>query len=144
MSWIEDVKQELDELDTSRKALGKFGILMGCILVGLAVFLSWRGRYSPLCSYISGSVGILLLVLAAAVPQALRIPYKVWMMVAFVMGWLVSRTLLMLIFYAVLTPVALTARLLKKRFLDIRFKDGSDSYWLRRDAGKRVDYEKMY
>lgn len=41
-------------------------------------------------------------------------------------------------------PIGLVARLLGKEFLDIEMKKERESYWIKRDMGKKTDYEKMY
>lgn len=143
MSWISDVRVELKELDTSPGSLRKFGLLVGGIFVVLAIFLFWRG-HSPVFTYVFGVIGAILLLAGAFCPRGLRPVYKVWMGMALAMGWLVSRVLLVLLFYIIMTTIGLIGRLFRKEFLDVRFKDGRDSYWLKRDTGKRVNYEKMY
>jgi len=143
MSWISDVKVELKELDTSPKSLRKFGLLIGSIFLALAIFLLWRG-HSPVFTYVFGVIGAILFLMGAFCPKGLKPVHKVWMGMALAMGWVVSRVLLVLLFYIIMTTVGIIARLFRKEFLDVKFRDGRESYWLKRAVDKKVNYEKMY
>jgi hypothetical protein len=67
------------------------------------------------------------------------------MSLAIVMGAFVSRFLLCLVFYLVVTPIGLIMRLLKKDLLDMKLGD-RDSYWQERPEEEYdpVKTEKMY
>jgi hypothetical protein len=66
------------------------------------------------------------------------------MALALALGWITSRLVLLLIFSLLLTPLALLARLLGKRFLALRPERGAVSYWVARPQDRRDDYTKMY
>lgn len=142
MSWIRDVAQELGELDTSRRSLRKFGIIVGAVFLLIGAVYMWRGHRLPVC--ILGSIGGFLLLTGTLVPGSLGGIYKFWMGMAFAMGWVVSRVLLVLLFYIIMTSIAIIARIFRKQFLDTQFRDGRTSYWVKRDGSRRVNYEKMY
>lgn len=142
MGWIRDVAQELGELDTSRRSLRKFGIIVGAVFLIIGAVYMWRGHRLPV--YILGAIGGYLLVIGALAPGSLKHIYKLWMGMAFAMGWVVSRVLLVLLFYIIMTSIAIIARIFRKQFLDTQFRDGRTSYWVKRDGSRRVNYEKMY
>jgi len=143
MSWISDVQEEVKGLDTSEKRLRQFGITVGAVFLALTLWMFLK-QYPILFQYLLGIIGILLMVIGISCSSVLRRIYKVWMGIAFAMGLIVSRILLVIIFYLVLTPIGLTARLFGKDFLDIRVKKVQDSHWIKRDREKAVNYEKMY
>lgn len=143
MSLISDVRSELRELDTTPAALRKFGLLVGGILLLIALLWFFRGKHL-MGAYICGPAGILLILGGAIVPASLRGVYRVWMALAFTLGWFVSRLLLTLLFYLVLLPVGLCARVAGKEFMDINLRKSKESYWKRRESSARVNYEKMY
>ena len=60
-------------------------------------------------------------------PKALERVYAVWMGIAFALGWVVSRAILILLFYFVITPIGIVARLSGKKFIDITFPQASES-----------------
>ncbi len=143
MSWIKDVGHELKCLDTSTKTLRKFGTFVGSIFLAFGIYLFWRGHTPVLC-YGFGVIGVMLFLAGIILPNSLRSIYKLWMGMAFAMGWLISRVLLVAMFYIIMTSVAVVARLFRKSFLDIDFKDTRDSYWLKRIGDRKPNYEKMY
>jgi hypothetical protein len=56
------------------------------------------------------------------------------------LGWIVSRLPMVVLFFLVVTSMALVARTLRKRFLDIRFCDQADSNWIPRKENEKIDY----
>ncbi len=68
---------------------------------------------------------------------------RIWMALAFAMGWVMSRVVLAVLFYVVVTPLALVARVAGHRFLALDRKPAG-SYWISRDPSAASDYEKMY
>jgi hypothetical protein len=127
MNWI--------ERPASRQELRRSGLYVGAALLLLALILK---RYEVL-----GTLGAILIVLAGFAPAALRVPYRLWMTFGFALGWVVSRVVLAVLFALVVTPIALAARLLGKRFLDLRPDPGATTYWVPRGKD-RPRYEKMY
>lgn len=65
--------------------------------------------------------------------------YRVWMGFAFVMGWFVSRIVLAIFFFLIITPVAMIARIVGKKFLHTEFKTGQSSYWIAKKSQPRYD-----
>jgi hypothetical protein len=141
MSWIKDVKEELSELEISKKILRKFGLLVGGVflLLGLLIYYSSQG----LIGIIFVIVGALLFIFGFLIPNSLSGVYKIWMGLALALGWIVSRLLLIILFYLVITTIGFIARIFGKKFLDTKFRDGRESYWVKRDDSK-ADYSKMY
>lgn len=143
MSWISDVKHELRHLHSSAKELRKFGFLVGFVFLLLAGFGYYRGwRTAEEIVFIA--VGVLLLAGASFSPSSLRRPYLGWMTIAFALGWLISRLVLMILFYLVITPVGLIARLLGKEFIDTDFRKKKESYWITKPVSRKTNYGKMY
>jgi len=142
MSWIKDIVHELGELDLSRKSLRKFGITVGGILLLFGLILIWRNHWQSARGYFI-AFGIFLLLVGLTSPQRLVYIYKAWMGFAFALGWVVSRFILIILFVLILTPIGLIARLFGKEFLDLKFKDGKESYWIPKEK-RKINYEKMF
>jgi hypothetical protein len=126
-----------DEVERLQKAgtreLRHFGLLVGGVFVALG--LVWFLRHKPF--YWSAFVpGVPLLALGAIVPRALKWPYVAWMAMAMAIGAVISTVLLCLLFYLVLTPIGLVARLAGKDFLGRKLDRKAASYWILRDASK--------
>jgi hypothetical protein len=63
---------------------------------------------------------------------------------AFAMGWVMSRVLLIVLFYLVVVPTGVIARLAHKHFMAIDFRTKKDTYWLPKTDSHQENYEKMY
>jgi hypothetical protein len=141
MSWIKDVKDELKALEISTKALRNFGLLVGGIFLLIGIWIYYSSQ--SFVGIIFIAVGSLLMIFGMFVPNSLANVYKIWMGLAFAMGWLVSRILLTILFYLGITVIGFIAKIAGKKFLDVKFRDGKKSYWVVRGDSK-VDYTKMY
>lgn len=69
----------------------------------------------------------------AMIKKLLRPIQKIWMSLGFLIGWIVTRVILIILFYLVITPIGLLARMLGKHFLDTEFNRNTDSYWIARE-----------
>ena len=94
----------------SKKQLKEFSFVFG---LGLPIVI---GIIIPL---ISGHdlrtwtfwVGFITLIIGSLKPRFLLYPYKVWMWLGHVLGWLNSRIILGLVFLIVLQPIALIMKI---------------------------------
>jgi thiol:disulfide interchange protein len=139
MSWIND---EYQKLDRSSRAFRRFGLTVGLVILALGGVLLWRHRGAgwPLIS-----IGTVLVVAAALAPSWLKWVHGPWMIVSFILGWIVTRVLLTIVFFLVVTPVGLFQRLLGKRAIEVAFAAEAASYWQPRTARPGTDdYEKQY
>ena len=96
--------------DISKKILREFGLIIGFlfpILIGW-ILPSLGGHPFKLWTL---WIGIPSLILAILRPGILLFPYKSWMKLGLILGWLNSRIILMLVFLIVLIPIALIMRL---------------------------------
>jgi hypothetical protein len=128
------LREEFERLQQpGRRDLRHFGLLVGGVFIALGVgwFLWHKSFYwYPLVP------GVPLVVLGAVAPRCLKWPYVAWMTVAIALGVVVSTVLLCLLFYLVLTPVGLLARLAGKDFLARKSDKSAGSYWMARDRSK--------
>ncbi len=143
MSWTSDVRDEIRRLRYTTKELRKFAYFVGSvlILIGAAgIFKHWR--YGSIAVLIIA--GLLLGLCGLLFPNALKKVYMVWMGLAFALGWIVSRAILVLLFYLVITPVSIAARLAGKKFIDIEFPKKGATYWVPKGHSKKVRYDRMF
>jgi hypothetical protein len=63
---------------------------------------------------------------------------------AFAMGWVMSRVLLIVLFYLVVVPTGVIARLAHKHFMATDFRTKKETYWLPKTDSHQENYEKMY
>jgi hypothetical protein len=141
MSLINDICAERDELDCSNKAIRKF-LAVILLVLGFLVFWLFRHDFTRLASFFAGFSAYFVFGLFK--PGAMVFAYRLWMTLALVLGWLVARVVMILLFYLMLSPFGIVARLLKKSFLDTGFKADKSSYWIKKVSRKQVDYRKMF
>jgi hypothetical protein len=128
------IAAELAAVKSDARELRKFGITMAVAFAVLGGLLLWRGHWQP--KYFFWVAGAFL-VLGLAVPVVLRPVQRAWMAFAIVLGWVMTRVILVVLYYVGITPIALIARLVGKRFLDLRFEPTRASYWITRPAPDR-------
>lgn len=124
--------------------LRKFGITMAIAFGLLSGLLFWRNKEYYWCFLISS---LFFLFLGLCLPASLKHVYKGWMSMASVMGWFMTRLILVLLFYLIFTPIGLLLRLCGKKLLDIEFENYSaKSYWINRQQLKfdKNRYDKQF
>ena len=117
---------EIRNIKCAKNDLRKFGITVGVILIAIARILFWKEKQ---LFEILISIGAVLFVTGLTMTVILKPIYWIWMIFAIIIGWIMTRVILSLIFYNIFTPIGLTARLLGKRFLVLRCDRMIDSYW---------------
>ncbi|MFZ5801516.1 MAG: SxtJ family membrane protein [Candidatus Omnitrophota bacterium] len=125
--------KEIKNIDSSRKKLKEFGLLVGGISGLLGLFLLWKGRMAYPYFLIPAS---LLLAGGIFCPAILRPLHKAWMTLALILGWIVSHILLTLLFYLGVAPIGLLTRLAGKDLLSLKIEKGRSSYWIPRDPAQ--------
>jgi len=138
------IRAEIQELDTSPRNLRKFGLVVGGVFGLLTVWFWWRGKaFYPYVLILSVS----LVVFGLIWPKVLKQVYVIWMSLALVLGLIVSTVLLTILFYLVVMPVGLVARLSGKDFLSRKLDPNANSYWIARDRSiprRMKDYEQQF
>ena len=87
----------------------QFGRSVGGILLLIGGYLVWRHN-SPLIGPILLAAGALLVILGTVAPRVLVYPCRTWMAMAEVLGFVSTRVILGLVFFLILTPMALVKR----------------------------------
>ncbi len=127
----------------TRKEYRSFGLTMGIflILLGSALwYLNFPGNTFGILA------GGLLFAMALLFPYVLRPLYSVWMSLAVVLGFIMTRLLLSIIYYLVFAPVHLVFWLKGKDPLNRALDLNSESYWIQKEAKtyEKQDSEKQY
>ena len=79
-------------------------------------------------------------------PGILKPIYLVWMIFAVILGWFMTRLILSLLFFLVVTPIALVLKLVGKDLLELKKQEVRGSYWNKRVSQKErnQNYEKQF
>jgi hypothetical protein len=113
----------------SRRELRKFGLTLLVLFPLFGAFLAWRlGRMGIF--YGCAGVGVLVELLVLCVPRAAVWVYKGWMGLALVLGTVVGPVVMALVYYGVLTPIALVLRARGNDPLQRCRKPAGESYWM--------------
>ena len=118
--------EEIKNIKSEKSDLQKFGITIGVILLIIAGFLFWKEKES---FQILLTFGVTLFILGIAIPFILKPIYWVWMIFATILGWIMTRVILSLLFYTIFTPIGLILRFFGKQFLELRWDKSKESYW---------------
>ena len=121
--------------DCSRRAMRKFGLYTGGVLLVLTLvvsFLQHSLRWNLL------SAGLALVALGVLAPSTLKCVYLPWMAIGAVLGAIVSTIVLTVLFYAIVTPIGLLARIVGKDFLGRKPDRAAPGHWQSRPAKKKI------
>ncbi|MEY2496834.1 MAG: carbamoyltransferase [Verrucomicrobiota bacterium] len=135
--------EEYRKLDRSPRSLRRFGVTLGSALLLVGALCFWRHHRGLGLPFVS--IGALLLILAGIAPRLLKWIHAPWMILSLALGWIMTRSLLTIAFFLIVTPIGLLQRLFGKRSIEIAFRNGAMSYWQPRTAQPLpTDYEKQF
>lgn len=129
------IKNELALIKTRTEDVRSFGWVVGgaflalwLIFIGPVHFFSQqaKGGHYPVLMWI----GLALVVLGTILPVLLRPLYLLWMMIAVSLGFVMTRVILTIFYYLVLTPVGLFRRLLGHDSLHRKIDRDAGTYWI--------------
>ena len=134
--------EEISRISTTKKNIKSFAITIGIILCFIASFLFYKEiEYYRIFIY----VAFVLIGSGLIIPNVLKPIYYIWMVFANILGWIMTRLILSLLFYLIISPIGIFSKIFGKRFLRIKITD-QKSYWNRRDneVVNELDYEKQF
>jgi multisubunit Na+/H+ antiporter MnhG subunit len=135
---------EIAHIKSDRHELRKFGLVFGTglFILSLLIYAIHR-HFSPLFLWQIPLVSILL---GLTIPVLLWPFQKIWMIFGLILGFVMTRILLGLVFFIVLTPIGLIAKIAGKEFLNRKIETGAATYWNTRDQAAKTpeDYEKQF
>jgi hypothetical protein len=139
MAIIEEIKN----IKGDKSDWKKFGITMGIILTIIGFFMLWKkNTYCEYFFFLAAAFFISGLIL----PYVLKPVYKAWMALSVVMGFIMTRIIMFIIFYLMVTPLRILASIAGKEFLDMKIEKSAKSYWIVRKQTQKVksDYERQF
>jgi carbamoyltransferase len=130
-----------------RRGLRSFGasVLIGGAIVGLAAFEGWfpfRQVHSSAAAAIWGACAAVGVLGVCGVRAVLPV-YWAWMGVAFVAGSIVSRVVLVVTYFGVVTPVGLAMRVVGRDRLSLQKRD-VPTYWADAEPGDAARHERQF
>ena len=140
---ISNRKHEHHIPDLDKKGLREFGFVTGGIAAGLfGLLIPWLFGFNyPRWPWILFAV---LAIVALVYPLALRPVYKIWMRFGLLMGRIMSPLVLGIVFFVVITPVALFMKIISRDALKRRLDVGENTYRVESSKKKREQIERPY
>ena len=125
----------------TRRELRGFASSVGGAFLLLAAIAAWRGRTSPATAF--GSVGAALWLAGALAPARLAAVYRAWMRMALAISAVTTPLLMGVVYFGVLTPLALVTRLMGWRTFGVP-RDAATA-WVDRPAdARRSDLRRQF
>ncbi len=137
------LRQEIKDIQTDSKTLRKFGFVLTGFLAIIGGFSLWKsGNLYP---YLFSAAGVVLSV-SLVLPKALNIIYYPWMVMATIIGWVMTRLILTVVFFGALTPISLLMQILGKDLLNEKIDPAAASYWIQRKQrmASKTDFERQF
>ncbi|MGI8783349.1 MAG: SxtJ family membrane protein [Acidobacteriota bacterium] len=124
----------------SKQERRKFGLVVGALFCVIGLWpLLWRG-HPP--RWWAVAPGLALAIAGLLAPMVLGPLYRVWMGLAQVLGWINTRIVLGLVYFALITPTAMVLRLLGKDPLNRCYDKTAKTY--RVPAAARSDLRRPF
>lgn len=135
--------KEIKNIKGDKADWKKFGITMGIILTFIGLFLLWKRNNNY--DYIL-YLAVAFFIAGLFLPNILRPVYKTWMTLSVIMGFIMTKVIMVIIFYMIVTPIGLIAFLTGKKFLDMKIDKSAKSYWIVKEKTQKVkaDYERQF
>jgi hypothetical protein len=146
MAMINDIREEIlaARREPSSRDLTVLALIFLIIpgLIGLYQLL-WKGSGA---GYIWMIVGALLCVSRLIAPL-FRVIYDGWIAFSIILGYFVSRLLLTIVFFLVITPTGLIMKLVGRDPMERKWEPNATTYWKPRDKDADTSperYEKQF
>jgi hypothetical protein len=137
------IKDDIKNIKGSEKDLLRFGLTVGLILILIAALLFWKHKPSFLYFF---PIGLFFVLAGLLTPTLLRPLNKGWMILSILLGWVMTRVILSVLYYIILTPIGIIAKISGKKFLNLKIDKTKESYWEKRIKAeiKPADYERQF
>jgi hypothetical protein len=137
------IKEEIKNISNTPADLRKFGITVGVVLVVIGSVMFWFETNGFI--YFTAA-GTFLVFSGIVFPSILKPFNTIWMTFAVLMGFIMTRIILMVLYYLILTPIALIAKITGKKFIDKGFDKHQQTYWNFREKKEIVpaEYERQF
>ena len=100
--------EEISRISTTKKDIKSFAITIGIILCFIASFLFYKEiEYYRIFIY----VAFVLIGSGLIIPNVLKPVYYIWMVFANILGWIMTRLILSLLFYLIISPIGIFSKI---------------------------------
>jgi hypothetical protein len=137
------LKEEFKHIKETKRDLRKFGLTVGGVILAIGLLLFYFEKPSAIYFAV---IGGLLILFGAVLPKILIPLNRIWMSLAIILGFIMSRVILTILFYLVLTPIAILAKIVGKKFMVLKYDKSANTYWEKRTNinKKQIDYDRQF
>jgi membrane-bound ClpP family serine protease len=124
----------LKEIDASPKNVKQFAWLfaiIGMIIIPGIIWYKHDGLVGE-TGFISFGIGSLFLLIGLIRYQILNPIYKAWMLLALVLGLVMTKVIITIVYYLVMTPIGLVKRRDLNKSMHLKFVKNEESYWIKK------------
>ena len=122
----------MDSNDIKIGSNRSFGIVFFIVFLLIAIYPLLSGESVRLWSLAIATIFFILGIINSSLLSPLN---KIWFKFGLLLGRLISPLVMSLIFFLVVTPIALLMKLLKKDLLNLKFNKGK-TYWIVKSGPK--------
>ena len=128
--------------EISAKQLRSFGLIVGGIFAVIGFWPFLFRQQDP--RWWSVVLAAALIIPAITFPKSLYWPHKGWMALGHVLGWINTRIILGVVFYAIVTPIGAVRRWLGKDSMGQQLRPDLDTYRVARKSRPASHLTKQY
>lgn len=139
--FLKEIKKEVDGIKSAPEDLRKFGFTLGIFFALVGLFFLWKKNEAITFLWVLSGF---FLSFGAFFPRVLKPIQKAWMTLALLMGWVMTKVILGIVFFLMMTPIGLILRLARKDLLNLKYPDSAGSYWLTHAAKDKAAYENQF
>ena len=136
MQAIQEIKADLKAIQQTSSAMRWFGLLLGSICLVIAGIMFFWGQQNPgefaVKPAVFAGLGSVCILMALVIPMALKPVNTVFLIVSMIVGWIMTRVVLTLLFFGLFLPIGLILRMSGKDSMCLKFDREAQSYWIPR------------
>ena len=125
-------REEFRNIQSDKASLRKFGLTVGTVISLLALVILYKNQDETFKYLLF--FGLFILLTGVFMPNILKPINYFWMFFAIVVGWIMTRIILTVLFIIVIAPIGLMARVAGKQFLQLEWNRSDKSYWNNREV----------
>lgn len=134
--------EEIQSISHADMDIRSFSRIVGGVLLLAGIVSFFSGGYYYTAFFLGGGA---LQLFGEIAPRGLRMTYWLWMAGAILLGWVVTRVILIVVFFGIVTPLRAIARVFGKKFLESDEPTLPGSYWHKREGpAARASYEQQF
>ena len=96
----------------TKRTLREFGFIFG---LGFPLIIGWLipSLFGHPLRIWTLYIGLPTLILSVSFPDFLKLPYKIWIKIGLILGWINSRIILGIVFFLILIPISIIMKFFK-------------------------------